>query len=346
MSLPSNDNYLIRVSCPTFNHTLYITDAMNGFAMQQTSFPFVCTIIDDASTDGEQEVIQDYLRDHFDLQDSAVSYEKNMAYGQLIFARHKTNVNCHFAILLLRENHYSQHKSKAPYIVEWDRTKYVATCEGDDYWTDPLKLQKQVDYLEAHPECTLCFTNAIMRWEDGSGKPDRLFAQELEDRDYEGPEMTEEWITPTASFVYRRQVLDSDFYLHVISLPVMRIVGDIPLVLTCKHLGIVHGLSDVTCVYRRQPQGFMLSADSTRKIAHGDYRYAIYKVFGKEYMDSSVNKALYHYRIGLGYAKNERRWRNWFRLLGRIVYVYLRHPVCAAKRVLNIIREKRMQLSE
>ena len=64
--------YLVRVSCMTYNHAPYIVDAMNGFCMQETDFPFVCTIMDDASTDGEQEVIKKYLTDHFDLNDQTI----------------------------------------------------------------------------------------------------------------------------------------------------------------------------------------------------------------------------------------------------------------------------------
>jgi glycosyltransferase involved in cell wall biosynthesis len=325
----------------TYNHSSYITDAMNGFVMQQTTFPFVCTIIDDASTDGEQEVLRNYLNDFFNLQDASIADTKVVNGCPVIFARHKTNHNCHFAVVLLSENHHRLGKSKAPYIAEWLNTKYLSICEGDDFWTDPLKLQKQVDYLESHPECTLCFTNAIMRWEDGSERPDRLFAPNLEERDYSGPEMTEEWITPTASFVYRHSVIETDFYKQVLHHQQLKVVGDIPLVLTCARMGTVHALADVTCVYRRQPKGFMLSADSTVKMAHGDYRYAIFRVFGREYLNTSVNKAIYHYRLGVSYAKKEHNWENYFKLLKKIIFVYFRHPYNSAKRVLKIYQEKK-----
>ena len=111
-----NNKFLVRVHCATFNHHDYITDAMNGFTMQQTNFPFICTIVDDASTDGEQEVIKEYVQEHFDLQDSSVSCEKNTDYGHVTFAQHKTNKSCFFAVIYLKENHYSQRKSKAPYL--------------------------------------------------------------------------------------------------------------------------------------------------------------------------------------------------------------------------------------
>lgn len=341
MDAKLHKEFLVRVYCSTFNHASYIIDALNGFVMQQTIFPYLCVIIDDASTDGEQTVLQNYLNEHFDLHNETISYEKETDEFHLDFSQHKTNKNCYFAVFFLKQNHYSRKISKASYLAEWLDTRYYAICEGDDYWTDPLKLQKQVDYLESHADCTMCFTNAIMRWDDGSGKPDRVFSPELEERDYSGPELTDAWISPTASLVYRGEIIKTDFYRRVYSVQKLKVVGDIPLILTCKHFGIVHALKDVTCVYRRQPNGFMLSSDSNRKIKHGDYRYAIFQVFGKEHLESSVGRALYHYRLGLSYARKEHNWSNWFKLFGRIVYIYLRHPVCALKRILKIFQEKK-----
>lgn len=305
---------LVSIRCTVYNHESYLRQCLDGFVMQKTNFRFEAIVHDDVSTDNSANIIREYAAKYPDI----------------------------IKPIFETENQYSKRDGSLMRILtEACRGKYFAGCEGDDYWTDPLKLQKQVDYLESHPECMLCFTNAIVHWEDGSGRPDKLFAPGLEERDYPGCEMTEEWITPTASFVYRRSVLESVFYQQVLNHPKLRIVGDIPLVLTCAHLGTVHALADVTCVYRRQPQGFMLSSDSTRKLAQGDYRYALFQVFGKEHLDSSVNKAIYHYRIGLFNARKEKNWRNWFKLAGRIVYVYLRHPISAGKRILKIYQEKR-----
>ena len=68
----THPKFIVCVRCITFNHANYIEDAMNGFTMQETNFPYVCTILDDASTDGEQEVIKKYLQEHFDLEDKSV----------------------------------------------------------------------------------------------------------------------------------------------------------------------------------------------------------------------------------------------------------------------------------
>jgi len=148
--------FKVKVNCMTYNHSAFITDTMNGFVIQQTNFPFVCCIIDDASSDGEQDVIRHFVSENFDLKDVSIAYEKDTYYGHVTFAQHKTNRNCYFAVVYLKENHYSQKKSKAPYLTEWEDTKYIALCEGDDYWTEPLKLQKQVNFLEEHEEYIVC----------------------------------------------------------------------------------------------------------------------------------------------------------------------------------------------
>jgi glycosyltransferase involved in cell wall biosynthesis len=152
--------FKVCVECFTFNQSKYITDTMNGFTMQKTDFPFVCCIVDDASTDGEQDVIMDYMKTNFDLSEGSISYQKETDYAHITYARHKTNSNCFFAVLLLKENHYSQHKSKEPYLTEWeDGVPYKAFCEGDDYWIDSDKLQKQFDFLEFHPDYILVHSN-------------------------------------------------------------------------------------------------------------------------------------------------------------------------------------------
>ena len=157
-----NDDYkyMVRVSCMTYNHAPYVEDAMNGFCMQETSFPFVCTIVDDASTDGEQEMIKNYLQSHFNLEDDLVAKNEETPDYYLTIAQHNTNKNCFFAVLFLKYNHYQIKKSKLPYLTRFvDDAKYVAYCEGDDYWIVSDKLQMQVDFLEKNPDYGLCCGN-------------------------------------------------------------------------------------------------------------------------------------------------------------------------------------------
>ena len=130
---------------------------MNGFVKQETSFPFVVAIVDDASTDNAPQIITSFFNTNFAVEDSSVAFREETDYGLILFARHRVNKNCFFAVVFLKENHYSQRKSKLVYLNRWmDNAEYVALCEGDDYWTDSLKLQKQVDFLDTHPEYSLC----------------------------------------------------------------------------------------------------------------------------------------------------------------------------------------------
>lgn len=151
--------FKVCVRCPTYNHSRYITDAMNGFCMQKTDFPFVCVIMDDASTDGEQEVIRDYLKENFDYPEEAGCFEREEEYARVAYARHNTNQNCFFVVLLLKENHFSTSKPKLPYYSKWRKIcEYEALCEGDDWWTDSDKLQRQVSFMDNHPSFSICHT--------------------------------------------------------------------------------------------------------------------------------------------------------------------------------------------
>lgn len=151
--------YMVCTRCMTYNHSLYIEDALRGFAMQETSFPAVFVIIDDASTDGEQQVLKKWTSDHLEQEDGVVFW-KEMPYGQLMTAKLKGKPHFTFVVLLLAENHFQKGigRKRLEYIAEWNESaKYSALCEGDDYWIDPMKLQKQVDALEAHPDCAIAF---------------------------------------------------------------------------------------------------------------------------------------------------------------------------------------------
>lgn len=158
-------NFKVWVRCATFNHASYITATMDGFCLQQTNFPYVCIIIDDASTDGNQAVIEQYLHDYFDTE-----WLKETDDYHLTLARHKENKNCYFAAYLLKYNHYSIKKSKDVYYQDLIAgTAYIALCEGDDYWTDEYKLQKQADALDANPQAVMVYTG--FRNIDAEDKP-------------------------------------------------------------------------------------------------------------------------------------------------------------------------------
>ena len=242
--------YMVRVSCMTYNHAPYIEDAMNGFCMQETSFPFVCAIVDDASTDGEQEVIQGYLNEHFILsEDKGYRRDETEDYIR-IFARHKTNDNCYFVVVYLKYNHYSIKKPKGSYYSEWMNTKYIAICEGDDYWIVQDKLQRQVDFLENHPNHSLCFCTYEKLLPNGQLILVSRYEQDVEECPIEDAILGGGGYAGTNTMLYRK-----DLYISYFTWAKEAVVGDLPLTLTLAVRGKIGYLSDLMCVYRYSSSG-------------------------------------------------------------------------------------------
>lgn len=148
--------YKVLCFCITYNQSKYIEDTLNGFAMQKTNFPFACLVVDDCSTDGEQEAIKAWLNENCDMQKAEYI---DLELSNVILVPHKSNKNCTFAIYLLKRNLWKEPTLKGDLVNPWRyHHGYEAWCEGDDYWIEPNKLQMQVDYLEAHSECQYVFT--------------------------------------------------------------------------------------------------------------------------------------------------------------------------------------------
>lgn len=231
---------MVCTRCFTFNHAPYIVDAMNGFAMQETTFPVVTVIVDDASTDGEQDVIRKYLDEHF--QEPYRTEETD--YAHIVCANHRTNPNCQFVVLFLKYNHYSIKKSKQPYIQEWTNTKYIAICEGDDYWTDPKKLQMQVEFLENNSNCGLVHTHVKEFIQKSLSFKEEIGGYDLKDIDMYfvyNP-------IRTLSVCYRREL--SERYNQEIGKCHSWKMGDFPFWIYILMNSSIHFIPKVTGVYR------------------------------------------------------------------------------------------------
>lgn len=120
---------LASIICVTYNHEAFIRDAIHGFLMQQTSFPFEIIIHDDASSDGTVEILEEQARLHPDK----------------------------FVLILRNRNIHSNGQSATYHALKHARGRYVALCEGDDFWTDANKLERQVAFMESHPDFSACY---------------------------------------------------------------------------------------------------------------------------------------------------------------------------------------------
>lgn len=150
-----NKKCMVSIWCLCYNHEEYIAQTLDSFLEQETDFPFEIIISDDASTDGSADIIRSYAEKYPDI----------------------------IRPMLLEENVYSTGKNMfATLFFEKTRGKYVAVCEGDDHWTDKSKLQRQVDFLEAHEDYTLCVHNTTLHY-CGGEQADRLLLNHTEDHD-------------------------------------------------------------------------------------------------------------------------------------------------------------------
>lgn len=219
--LPDKD-YMVLIRCFTYNHEAYIEDALKGFVMQKTNFPFVAVVVDDASTDRTADIIRKYEKEYPDIIKG----------------------------VYLKENHYSQKKKKAPYIQPWrDRCKYEAICEGDDYWIDPLKLQKQVDFLEKHPEYGLICSEVNAYNEQSKSFNIEYFKNKKWDIKYTFEDfLINAWFLAPCTWLYRKEFLKNDIAKNNF------IVGDLPLLIEISYKSKIKFLKEVTAIYRIIPK--------------------------------------------------------------------------------------------
>lgn len=181
---------LVSICCTTYNHAKYLRQTLDGFFAQKCDFPFEILIHDDQSTDGTVDVIVEYAKRYPGVLRPMYELENQYSQGVPI------NETFNFPRA---------------------RGKYIALCEGDDYWCDETKLARQIAHMESDPECTFSFTNGMIHDESGQ-KPDRPFLPYYEadkalytgqSRAYSLSEIAGFNFIPTASFVFRVDALRS-----------------------------------------------------------------------------------------------------------------------------------------
>lgn len=337
MTDKKKDRPFVFVRCLTFNHEAYIEDALNGFVMQQTNFPFVVTIVNDASPDNTKNVIEKFITN---LCESSNIIHEQTSYADIIKATPKENPNCLLFILNLYENHFLK-KSHRPYYQEYvDKAKYWAECEGDDYWIDPLKLQKQVDFLEANPECTCYAHNSLMlntKTHEIGLFNDKLLCM----HDYTLEQfITRDWFTPTQSLLFRKDAYntfeDLPSFMH----------GDYSILLNIllRDGSYLHYENEIMSVYR---SGGWASTHYKEQDLYRDFisLLSYYKDKSNHRCDEVFDKQINRQRQGLKQSNMYQRdirqsrslhvriWHYLSRLCARIAnvcgrYIYVEKRVC------------------
>lgn len=219
---------LVSVICITYNQRRYIEETIDSFRSQITTFPFEIIVHDDASTDGTTE----YLR--------AVE-----------------GVDSRVRCIIQEANQFSNKSIDyiKDYLLPAAKGRYIAFCEGDDFWIDKNKLQKQFDYMEANPGCTFCFTRA--RVIDGvSGDYVGYMGQGEVSRNLSASDLVRNWNVPTASTFFRKN--EAIEYYETCNF--YKPAGDFPRAVYLTAGGFAHYDSEPTSVYRFSVPGSMTSA--------------------------------------------------------------------------------------
>ena len=274
MDKTSKNDIMVSICCTAYNHAPYIRQCLDGFVMQQTTFSFEILIHDDASTDDTADIIREY--------------EKR--YPHLIKPIYQ------------KENQYSKGvKIMATYNFPRARGKYIAMCEGDDYWTDPLKLQKQVDLLEQNPHVVMVYTG--FQTVDKNGR-----RVEFDNFEY--------YKKKSKSGDVFRLLLQSNFIMTlttcyrkecIVNNPILEncpSTYDYALFLTVASMGDVAYLSEKTACYRRVPTGMVATQSSSIAKWSDDVFY----YFANLFLDGNTKS----------FSKAEKR-----RIKTEIIYHYL-----------------------
>ncbi|GGZ53414.1 glycosyltransferase family 2 protein [Mesonia mobilis] len=251
---------VVSVCVAAYQHVNYIEECLEGILMQQTTFPIEIIIGEDGSSDGTREKCMAYAEEH---PDKIRLYLRNRESSQLL-------------------------DEEGTYITrfngKWNRRaargRYIAMCEGDDYWTDPLKLQKQVDFLEANSDYVLSFHPCDFL------KYGNFIRQEFSKIDYEYHiyNLLTKWNIPTASMVFKNFKTQKypNWYFESAS-------GDIAISMLLFEKGKFKLLQDYMSIYRVEGQGVSVFHKGYRMI---HYRAKFYSNLN-EYFDYKYEKEIY-----------------------------------------------------
>jgi len=217
---------LVTTRTITYMHEPFIRECIEGILMQKTTFPVEVVIHDDASTDKTADIVREYQAKHPNLIQAI--YQKENQFSKPGKGTMREDIN------------------------KLVRGKYIALCEGDDYWTDPLKLQKQVEFLEGNQVYSACFTNAEIKYYDGFDGVKFKYPIESSSRTFYLDEviMKGGGFYPTASIMFRREIADNFKFK-----PTSRVSGDVVLAAKLALSSNLYYMNNVTCVYRMHQGG-------------------------------------------------------------------------------------------
>lgn len=221
---------MVSIVCITFNHGKYLRRTLDGFLMQELPYPYEILIHDDASTDDTIAILREYDEKHPGI----------------------------FTLELEKENQYGKGRSYFLELFLKTRGKYIAICEGDDFWTDPEKLAKQIAVLEAQPQCSACCHNQIVVDDHGEPLPANYQTIYRQDKDiilgkqylYDHNKFSH-----TASMVIRAEIFRSMSHEMVCDYLASKGNGDMKWAAMAAACGNIYFMAQDMACYRFVPSG-------------------------------------------------------------------------------------------
>lgn len=290
---------LVSICTLVYNHEPYLRACLDGFVMQRTNFAFEVLVHDDASTDGSAEIIREYTEKYPEIFKPIYQHENQYSKGVWVNATFQ----------------YPRAKGK-----------YIALCEGDDYWTDPMKLQHQVDFMESHPDYSLCFHNAMVLNERLEVK-ERIqsFCHLNHSQTISTERIISEWCIPTASILFRRESFEKFELPRFFS-------GDYTLELALASVGKVYYIDRYMSVYRLNNGGV------SSKISVEKWATQLFALL--EWFDNLTSHQ-YHNEIELRIREVKKNTR-YITLKDKSMLLPM---ICMPKYTLKMLRQKLSKLS-
>jgi len=238
---------LVSICCLAYNQESFIKKTIEGFLLQKTNFPYEIIIHDDASKDRTKEIIAGFAREFPDI----------------------------IIPIFQKENQYSKGNTALLdcFVFPIVRGKYIATCEGDDYWIDPYKLQKQVDFLEKNPDYGLVYTNSkLLFQETGVLKNKGIMSKEY--KSFEDL-LIASYSNITNLTVLIRTCNVNDYVKDIQPIHKHWLLGDYPTWLFTARISKLKLLKDITGVYRWQKESASHSSSSQKVL---DFHLSVYSI--------------------------------------------------------------------
>lgn len=307
--------YKVCVRCMTYNHSNYIVDALDSFCSQQTDFHYICCIVDDASTDGAQTVIENYMKVHFEELNQGDTYVRETEYAKILFSRHKSNAHCFFMVMFLKYNHYGSHElqqKKLSYLEEWrNASQYEAICEGDDYWISTYKLKKQAEVLDSDPNVFMVYSDYITVNENKEliNRPQYDYYKSLSCSGDILPTLFKTNFPLTLTVMVRPEVYKAELYVNAPA------SIDYLIFMSASFLGEAYYLNEQTSAYRLSPQGLMQSGSNRIK---GVYD-VLYPYIIMEYVKGNVKHMSMSHDIVARHNIIHKAWDLYPSMLKRII---------------------------